>query len=209
MKKIFIFLFLLSCLLSATAIAQNKEGKVVLGGHTINPDESIFYNLSKSGDHTVLTAGIRAAGLEKLLSGKGDFTLIAPLSDPIIHEIPAGRAEQLFNELLPEQQPEMYEIIAYHILIGRYTIKALTDAIQVGGGKTLLATLGGRVLTATQNKAGAIVLTDDYGRKATLIQTDITQSNGIIHVASEALLPQGSLKPRDYSKDYKSHQPKK
>ena len=208
MKKIHIFslfLFLFSALLSATAIAQDKEAKVVLGGYTINPGESIFYNLSKSGSHTVFTAGIRAAGLEKLLSGKGDFTLIAPVSDPIIHEIPAGRAEQLFNELLPEQQPEMYEIIAYHILPGRYTLKALTDAIRVGGGKALLATLGGRTLTATQDKDGAIVLTDDYGRKATLIQTDITQANGIIHVASEALLPKGSLKPRDYSKD-KKHQ---
>ena len=127
MKKISIFIFLFSGLISASLMAQDK---VVLGGYTINPAASIFENLSHSGAHTVFTAGIRAAALEKLLSGKGEFTLIAPVSDPIIHEIPYGRAEQLFNELLPEQQPEMYAIIAYHILPGIYTTKTLADAIR-------------------------------------------------------------------------------
>ena len=188
MKKLGVFLLLFSGGINITAQTRSD-------GPAVSPDASIFNYMSKSG-HTVLTAGIRAAGLDKLLGERGEYTLIAPLSNAIIHEIPAGRAEQLFNELLPEQQPEMYEIIAYHVLLGRYTVERLTELIRTGGGKATIATLNKKTLVATLSKENAIVLTDDYGRKSTLLQTDVTLSNGIIHTASQALLPQGSLKPR-------------
>ena len=190
MKQL-IFLFFIFSIVTATA-QQTR-----LGGFNIVPEKSIFFNLSKSGDHTVLTAGIRAAGLEALLNGTGEYTLIAPLSNPIIHEIPAGRAEQLFNELLPEQQREMYEIIAYHILPGKFTVEKLTEMIKAGGGKAELTTLNRQTLIATLSNENTLMLTDDNGRKGALQQTDVIAANGIIHTSAMALLPKGSLTPRN------------
>ena len=188
MKKLVVSLVLFYGIISVTA--QNRPV------FRDNPSEaSIFYNVSKSGQN-VLTAGIRAAGLAELLGGSGQFTFIAPSDNAILYTLPVGRAEQLFNELLPEQQPELYEIIAYHILPGMVTVETLTGLIRAGGGKATLTTLNKRTLIATLTKDNTIELTDDYGRKATLVQTDYKMANGVVHTASQILLPQGSLKPR-------------
>ena len=56
-------------------------------------------------------------------------------------------------------------LLTYHILPGTILAEDIGKAIDTGGGKASLATMGGGTLTATKD-GDAIVLTDAAGGKA-------------------------------------------
>jgi uncharacterized surface protein with fasciclin (FAS1) repeats len=109
-----------------------------------------------------------------LLCTEGDYTLFAPAGNAIIHEIPAGRAEQLFNELLPEQESEFYHIVAYYVINERLSFSELEQRIRAGKGCMSLKTLNGEMLTLMRENDKNIIVRDAYGRKSVLIQSDIS-----------------------------------
>jgi uncharacterized surface protein with fasciclin (FAS1) repeats len=69
------------------------------------------------------------------------------------------------------------------------TAKDLAGAIQRGGGKAQLATVGGGTLTAAEANGG-IIVTDAKGGQARVTQADVIQSNGVVHVVDTVLMPQ-------------------
>lgn len=118
-----------------------------------------------------LTAAIRAAGLGEALSGKGPFTVFAP-TDEAFAKLPKGTLETL---LKPENKEKLTNILKYHVLSGTVLAKDV---------KTMPAvTLLGQAIDITA-KDGK-VMTD----KANVTKTDITASNGVIHVIDAVLLP--------------------
>jgi uncharacterized surface protein with fasciclin (FAS1) repeats len=63
-------------------------------------------------------------------------------------------------------------------------------AIKEGGGKAVLTTVAGGMLTARVVK-GKVVITDEKGGKATVTTTDLEATNGVIHVIDTVLMPKG------------------
>ncbi|MDQ2928362.1 MAG: fasciclin domain-containing protein, partial [Pseudomonadota bacterium] len=61
-------------------------------------------------------------------------------------------------------------------------------AIDAGGGKAMLTTVSGGMLTATKS-GNTIMLTDEKGGTARVTIPDVIQSNGVIHVVDKVLLP--------------------
>jgi uncharacterized surface protein with fasciclin (FAS1) repeats len=134
--------------------------------------------------HTTLVAAVQAADLAGTLSGQGPFTVFAP-TDTAFARLPSGTVETLVR---PENRPTLQSILTYHVVPGRVTAAQLVSAIRAGGGTARLTTVQGGTLIARVS-GGNVVLTDARGGRATVVQTDLAGSNGIIHVTDAVSMP--------------------
>src|SRR5690606_24829162 len=76
--------------------AQSLAGTVQVGGEAMFPKKNIVENAVNSKAHTTLVAAVKAAGLVETLSGKGPFTVFAPVNDAF-ENLPAGTVETLLK----------------------------------------------------------------------------------------------------------------
>jgi uncharacterized surface protein with fasciclin (FAS1) repeats len=168
--------------LSGLAVRAQTDPNV--GGAAMYPAKNIIENAVNSKDHTTLVAAVKAAGLVDTLEGPGPFTVFAPTNEAF-EKLPAGTVETL---LKPENKDQLVKILTYHVVAGRLTTKDLKQQIQMNGGKAELKTVSGGTLTATQ-MGGKIVLTDEKGDTATIAIANVIQSNGVIQVIDNVLMP--------------------
>ena len=68
------------------------------------------------------------------------------------------------------------------------TASDLMAQAKAGGGKAMLTTVEGDVLTVSA-KGGAVWITDRKGGMARVTVADVRQSNGVIHVIDKVLMP--------------------
>jgi len=170
-------------LVAAAAIALAGKNPMV-GGHEMFPNKDIVDNAVNSTDHTTLVAAVKAAGLVDTLKGPGPFTVFAP-TNAAFAKLPAGTVDTL---LKPENKPILVKILTYHVIAGRISAEDLKKMIKAGGGKAQLKTVSGETLTAMM-KGGKIELMDQKGGMATVTQSDVFQSNGVIHVIDSVAQP--------------------
>jgi len=121
-------------------------------------------------DFTTLVAAVKAAGLADTLSGTGPFTVFAPTNEALA-ALPPGLIAKL---LKPENKAILTKILTYHVLGSKVM------AADVMPGK--VATLEGSTIDITT--ANGVKVND-----ATVVKTDISASNGVIHVIDKVLLP--------------------
>jgi uncharacterized surface protein with fasciclin (FAS1) repeats len=126
-----------------------------------------------AGAFDTLIAAVLAAdpAVLKRLTSKGQSTVFAP-TDMAFEKL--GLTPQNIGTL---DQETLTDILLYHVVTGR------RDSADVLGS-TRLRTLQGGIL----RQAGG-VLTDNLGRKAAIIVTDVPASNGIIHAIDAVVLP--------------------
>jgi len=130
-----------------------------------------------AGDFTTLAKALTAAGLVETLKGDGPFTVFAP-TDEAFAKLPAGTLDGLLKD-----KKALTAVLTYHVVPGEVM------ASQVAGmdGKKVTTAQGG---TFTVNvKDGKVSLTDGAGNTVNVVKTDITASNGVIHVIDGVLLP--------------------
>ena len=129
-------------------------------------------------------AAIKAAGLDATLAGPGPYTVLVP-TDAAFDKLPSGALETLMK---PASRGDLTGLLSYHILPGTMLSADIVKAIDAGGGKAQIATMGGGTITAT--KAGdKIMLTDGAGSKATVVAPDTKRSNGVVHEIDAVLMP--------------------
>jgi uncharacterized surface protein with fasciclin (FAS1) repeats len=125
---------------------------------------------SAAGTFSTLVAAVQAAGLAETLAGTGPFTVFAP-TDEAFAKLPAGTVESLLAN------PELLRaVLTYHVVPGRVMasdVVGLRSANTVQGGALPIRVHDGKV----------------HVGEATVIQTDIRASNGVIHVIDTVLLP--------------------
>lgn len=136
------------------------------------------------GDDAKFAAAIKAAGLEGVLAGPTPYTLLVP-NDAAFDRLPTGTLDALMK---PAGRKQLTALLTNHILPGTMLAADIGKAIDSGGGKTQIATLGGGTLTASRSGA-AIVLTDSAGTKGTVIGNEGQRSNGVIHHLDTVLMP--------------------
>lgn len=136
------------------------------------------------GDSAKFAAAIKAAGLESALAGPTPYTVLVP-SDAAFAKLPAGAVDTLMK---PESRKQLTAVLSNHILPGTMLAADIGKAIDSGGGKTQIATLGGGTLDATRN-GDSIVIADEAGTKALVIEADGQRSNGVIHRIDAVLMP--------------------
>lgn len=137
-----------------------------------------------SKDHTTLVAAVKAADLVTTLQSAGPFTVFAP-TNAAFAKLPEGTVETL---LKPENKATLAKILTYHVVAGNFNAAAVVKAITDAKGSLSLTTVSGGILIASL-KDGKVILTDENGGVATVIVTDLTADNGVIHVIDTVVLP--------------------
>lgn len=125
-----------------------------------------------AGSFTTLVAAVQAADLVATLKSPGPFTVFAP-TDAAFAMLPAGAVEDL---LKPENKSMLAAVLTYHVASGKLPA---SDVVT----RTTIPTVQGDAVTVSAT--GGTVKLD----AATVTQTDIQCSNGIIHVIDRVLLP--------------------
>ena len=140
------------------------------GQHTTG--KTIVEVAQAAGDFKTLVTAIGAAGLVETLQGDGPFTVFAP-NDAAFAKLPAGTIDALLKD-----KEKLASILTFHVLPGRVLAADVLKAKRVQP-----ATVNGQKLDVVV-KDGAV-----YVGGARVIATDITASNGVIHVIDMVLLP--------------------
>jgi uncharacterized surface protein with fasciclin (FAS1) repeats len=126
-----------------------------------------------AGQFDTLIAAVLAADPAVLttLSGNGQFTVFAPTDDAFDDlGLNPGNIATLDQSFLTD-------VLLYHVARGR------RDSGQVVGSDRIRMLKGGFLL-----QSGG-VLTDNLGRTANIIVTDVPAANGIIHAIDAVVLP--------------------
>lgn len=137
-----------------------------------NGSGTIVAVASEAGTFKTLLAAATAAGLADVLAGEGPFTVFAP-TDKAFANLPKGTVTNLLKE---ENKQQLVDVLKYHVLAGRINLSkalAVSAATTLQGEQVNVAFRDGRVRIGP----------------ATLVQSDIRASNGIIHVIDQVLLP--------------------
>ncbi|MDP9085846.1 MAG: fasciclin domain-containing protein [Pseudomonadota bacterium] len=167
-------------LIAAPAAAKNP----MVGGAAMYSTRNIVQNAVNSRDHTTLVAAVKAAGLVDTLSSTGPFTVFAP-TNAAFAKLPAGTVETLVK---PENKATLAKILTYHVVPGRITAGQIASmAARHHGTATLTTVEGGKLML---RKAGmGWKVTDAKGGSARITIANVMQSNGVIHVIDEVLMP--------------------
>ena len=133
--------------------------------------EDIIAVASGAGSFKTLVAAVKAAGLVETLQGSGPFTVFAP-TDEAFAKLPEGTVADL---LKPENKAKLVGILTYHVVPGK---------VMAADVKTMKAkTVNGQELDI-KAADGKVTIND-----AKVIKTDISASNGVIHVIDSVVLP--------------------
>lgn len=168
---------------STLAACGGSEG----GNQTANAAEAAGDSTiasSLGGDTATFQELAKAAGLDTTLEGPGPYTVLVPANDAFA-KLPAGALDTLKK---PESRPQLTKVLTMHILSGAVLAEDIAKAIDNGGGKTQLMSVGGDQLTATK-EGDKIVITDAAGAKAVVTTADGKHSNGVVHVVDGVLTP--------------------
>ena len=128
-----------------------------------------------AGSFTTLAKALQAADLVDTLKGKGPFTVFAP-TDEAFSKLPKGTLEDL---LKPANKAKLRRILSYHVVSGNVTaadVVKLKSAKAVSGDAIDIKASGGSVMV----------------EEARVTKTDITASNGVIHVIDSVMLPEAA-----------------
>lgn len=173
--------------LAGPAIANHHksgEGHSMVGGAAMYPAKNIVENASAAPNLKTLVAAVKAAGLVDTLASPGPFTVFAP-TDAAFAKLPAGTVETLVK---PENKATLTSILTYHVVAGKVTAADVVALIKKGGGKAQIKTVQGGTFTASLQGQN-VVLTDAKGGKSIVTQTDVMQSNGVVHVIDTVVMP--------------------
>ncbi|MEJ7625082.1 MAG: fasciclin domain-containing protein [Pyrinomonadaceae bacterium] len=162
---------------------MKSDGNPMVGGAAMYKKKNIVENAMNSADHTTLVAAVKAAGLVGTLSGKGPFTVFAPVN-AAFDKLPAGTVDTV---LMPENKSMLTGILTYHVVAGKMDSKSIAKAIKKGNGRAILNTVAGGKLVAMM-EGNSLVLTDEKGGKAMVTIANVMQSNGVIHVIDSVLM---------------------
>ena len=125
-----------------------------------------------NGSFNTLVAAVKAAGLVETLSGKGPFTVFAPV-DAAFDALPAGTVDTLVE---PENKEKLTGILTYHVVAGKVMSSDLTDGMTA-------TTVNGQSLTI-HLKDGKVMVND-----AEVIIADVDTDNGVVHAINAVLMP--------------------
>lgn len=156
----------------ATRVMAAVAVVLAMAGSASAQGKDIVDTAVAAGQFKTLAAALQAAGLVETLKGKGPFTVFAP-TDAAFAKLPKGTVEEL---LKPENKAKLTAILTYHVVPGKVVaadVVKVKDAKTVQGGSIKVNTDGGKVMVDG----------------ATVVKTDISASNGVIHVVDSVLMP--------------------
>lgn len=126
-----------------------------------------------SGQFNTFLKAVGAVNLTSVLKTNQNLTLFAP-TDAAFAALPAGELDKL---MLPENGPMLQKVLTYHV------INAKVDSTKIKGAKGEVKSVEGSPLLL--DGSGATPMVDT----ATITQTDVMATNGVLHVVDKVLIP--------------------
>lgn len=148
------------------APAPAASSPVVAKGDLIQTAEA-------SGQFNTFLKAVGAVNLTSVLKTNQNLTLFAP-TDAAFAALPAGELDKL---MLPENGPMLQKVLTYHL------INAKVDSTKIKGAKGEVKSVEGSPLLL--DGSGAVPMVDT----ATITQTDVMATNGVLHVVDKVLIP--------------------
>jgi len=162
--------------ITATDVAASNGVIHVIDKVILPADKNIVQTaLAAAPEFSLLVEAAVTAGLVDALSAAGPFTVFAPTNaafTALLEELGITLEQALSS---PE---ELALLLSYHVVSGR-VFKAQVPL------NTPITTLQGATFTVGSDLA----ITDQAGRKANIVATDVMTSNGVIHVIDKVILP--------------------
>jgi uncharacterized surface protein with fasciclin (FAS1) repeats len=146
--------------------------------------ENILEVAGARADLSTLVAAVESGGLAPTLSGGGPYTVFAP-DNAAFDNLPDGVKEALLD---PVNKVTLSSLLTYHLVEGKWSAADLEKAIEAGEGTHSLTTVNGDVLKLTK-LGDYLVLSDALGKRVTITATDLSASNGMLHVVNTVLNP--------------------
>ncbi|TRO65566.1 fasciclin domain-containing protein [Christiangramia sabulilitoris] len=133
---------------------------------------------------STLVTALQAAELAEMFkTEEGPFTVFAP-HNAAFNKVDKATLESLLKE---ENKSQLADVLKYHVVSGEVTAQQLMQMIQDNNGKVEIDTVGGGKLVASL-EGDKVVLTDENGKKATVVMTDVDASNGVVHVIDAVVM---------------------
>ena len=150
----------------------------------INPEKTISEMVSEKQELSTLLTALEAAGLVETLQGEGPFTVFAPTNEAF-SALPEGKLDEL---LMSENKEKLAGILKYHVVSGKVYASDLSDGQMV-------TTLEGNEIRITV-KSSTDEMSSEEGEytkvkvnNAKVVESDLTASNGIIHIIDGVVMP--------------------
>ena len=121
-----------------------------------------------AGSFKTLVTAVQAAGLVDTLKGAGPFTVFAP-TDEAFAKIPKEQLDALLKD-----KAKLTAVLTYHVVPG----KLMAKDVQAGKVKTVQGS------ELTVGTTGGVTVDS-----AKVVATDVTASNGVIHVIDTVIMP--------------------
>ena len=164
-------------------VEDNTAKKIAMSEDHQEVPSIVGVALGNENFETLVTA-IKAADLIETLNAEGPLTVFAPTNGAFA-KLPKGTVESL---LLPENKNTLSELLTYHVVSGKFDAAAVIEAINKNSGKFTVDTVNGKQITLSLNE-DKVMLTDAKGGTSTVIMTDLTASNGVIHAIDTVVMP--------------------
>ena len=137
---------------------------------------NILNTIYNTRELSILSTGLKITSLDKILSGNCDFTIFAP------NNLAFAELSKVNLHVLTADVFRLTEILSLHIIPGRFSYQNLLKMCEPGQQKVML--------TAKSDPIAQISLSDGIGfGSATVLSTDKSASNGIIHVVDRVTIP--------------------
>lgn len=148
-------------------------------------NNSVFAMVQEDTVLTVFTTTLESNEMKQpFLEEEGPYTIFAP-SNAAYETLSQEEKDALTD---PQNMEENSAKLYYLIIDEELTEENLRQEIETAGGTYVLTSMQGEEINATL-EGDDIILTDPAGNMATIIETDLEASNGVVHVIDRIIVP--------------------
>ncbi len=156
---------------STSMSSGSGSSSTTMNSSSTTANSNLVAVAASNNSFKILTAALKATGLDQKLASGGSYTIFAP-TDEAFDALPEGVVEEL---LKPENRDTLIKLLTYHVVQGEKS----SSTLQSGATETL----EGASVQVNVSSSGVMV------NDAKVVQPDIQASNGVIHVIDKVILP--------------------
>ena len=133
---------------------------------------------------STLVSALQSAELAEMLkTEEGPFTVFAP-NNAAFSKVDKATLDKL---MMQENKDQLASVLKYHVVEGEVMASDLVKMINDNNGEYAISTVGGGELKASLD-GEKVILTDEAGNKATVVQADVDASNGVVHIIDAVVM---------------------
>lgn len=138
--------------------------------------------------YSTLVAALKQADLADTFMNPGEYTVLAPTNEAFA-KVPKATMDMLMKD---ENKAKLQELLKYHVVAGSWDAAAVNKAINDNKNAYNVTTLDGENIVFSE-KGGKVMVKDAKGNMATVMDADMTASNGVIHGIDKVLMPKTKM----------------